>query len=239
MIIYHYDKTTGELLGTGNADVDQKQSDNYLIPAYATPEPPLEVLPNTVAAYLNTEGNAPYQHEQGAWHLVADHRGYVGYDEAGVEHEITEIGIEPDETWTLTPPPKPFDFSEALQLKIAELVLAYKHAMTSITANYTTEDIASFPTQEAEAKAWDADNEAETPLIDYMLDERPTVDKPTLVSRILQNAVTYKQIAGPAIGKKQYLEDQLYALKTQHEDPEQPDVTQADIDAIVVDFSTN
>lgn len=121
--------------------------------------------------------------------------------------------------------------------KWSEIVQKFKGAMAPIKANYTDEDIASFPTQEAEAKAWDADNSAGTPLLDYMLANRPTVDKATLVSRILQNAFVYKQIAGPAIGKKQYLEDQLYDLKIQHEDPEQPDVTQADFEAIVVDFS--
>ena len=121
--------------------------------------------------------------------------------------------------------------------KRSEVVQKFKGAMAPITANYTDEDIASFPTQEAEAKAWDTDNNASTPLLDYMLANRPTVDKPTLVTRILQNAVMYKQIAGPAIGKKQYLEDQLYALVAQHEDTEQPDVTQADFDSIVVDFS--
>lgn len=133
----------------------------------------------------------------------------------------------------------PFNFNASLELKVSELIAAYKQAMSPIKANYTDEDIASFPTQEAEAKAWDADNNVPTPLLDYMLANRPTVDKATLVSRILQNAVIYKQIAGPAIGKKQHLEDQLYALKAQNEDPEQPDATQADIDAIVVDFSTN
>jgi hypothetical protein len=132
---------------------------------------------------------------------------------------------------------KDFNFFHAFNSKFNEVISLYKQAMSPIKANYTDEDIASFPTQEAEAKAWDADNSAGTPLLDYMLANRPTVDKATLVSRILQNAFVYKQIAGPAIGKKQYLEDQLYDLKIQHEDPEQPDVTQADFDAIVVDFS--
>ena len=130
-------------------------------------------------------------------------------------------------------------FNKAFELKKNEIISAYKQAMSPIKDNYTDEDIASFPTQEAEAKAWDADNSADTPLLDYMLANRPAVDKVTLVSRILQNSVIYKQIAGPAIGKKQHYEDLLYALKAKHEDPEQPDVTQADIDAIVVDFSTS
>lgn len=133
--------------------------------------------------------------------------------------------------------PKPFNFGAYFEAKNRDVVAAYKQAMAPIKANYTDEDIASFPTQEAEAKAWDADSNAETPLLDYMLANRPTVDKATLVSRILQNAVMYKQIAGPAIGKKQYLEDQLYALLAQHEDAEQPEVTQVDFDDILVDFS--
>lgn len=239
MQIYHYDTKTGELIGNGQADKDQKQPDHFLIPAYATPQQPPELLENTAAVYLNAEGIPPRKHDDGSWSLIADYRGYIGYDETGAEQKITELGIEPDESWTLTPPPKPFDFTEAFAQKNSEIIAAYKQAMLPIRANYTDEDIASFPTQEAEALSWDADNNTATPLLDYMLANRPTVDKPTLVTRILQNALTYKQIAGPAIGKKQYLEDQLYALKAQHEDPEQPDVTQADIDAIVVDFSTD
>lgn len=128
---------------------------------------------------------------------------------------------------------------ELFDSKQAEVSRKFKSAMATTISTYTSEEIASFPTQESEAKAWDADNNSATPLLDYMLANRPTVDKPMLVSRILQNSVIYKQIAGPAIGKKQHYEDLLYALKLQHEDPEQPDVTQTDIDAIVVDFSTS
>lgn len=131
----------------------------------------------------------------------------------------------------------PFNFEFAFEQKNSEIRKAFSQAMNPITSTYTAEDIASFPTQEAEAKAWDANNSAPTPLLDFMLANRPTVDKETLVTRILGNSVAYKQIAGPAIGKKQYLEDQLYALKAQHEDPEQPVVIQADFDDIVVDFS--
>jgi len=129
-----------------------------------------------------------------------------------------------------------FNFTNAFEIKLSEVVAAYKTAMMPIKANYTDEDIASFPTQESEAKAWNADNNAETELLDYMLANRPSIDKPTLVTRILANAVIYKQIAGPAIGKKQHFEDLLYALLEQHEDAEQPDVAQSDFDAIVVDF---
>lgn len=130
-----------------------------------------------------------------------------------------------------------FNFQASFSTKTSEIRQAFSLAMQPITATYTAEDIASFPTQEAEARAYEADPEADTPLLDFMVANRPSVDKPTLVSRILANSVIYKQVAGPAIGKKQHYEDLLYALKAQHDDPEQPDVTQADFDAIVVDFS--
>jgi hypothetical protein len=126
---------------------------------------------------------------------------------------------------------------QLLDYKQSEIVQKFKAAMSPITGIYTDEDIASFPTQEAEAKAYQADSNSPTPFIDGLLANRPTVDKATLAQRILENANTYKTVAGPAIGKKQHFEDQLYALKTQHEDPQQPDVTKADIDAVVVDFS--
>lgn len=144
--------------------------------------------------------------------------------------EITEAEIQAVIASSLS-------LEQLLGNKQAEIVQKFKAAMSPITGIYTDEDIASFPTQEAEAKAWQADNTATTPFIDGLLANRPTVDKAALVQRIIDNATTYKAVAGPAIGKKQHYEDQLYALKAQREDPEQPDVTKADIDAIVVDYS--
>lgn len=130
-----------------------------------------------------------------------------------------------------------FDFNLSFNLKNNEIRQAFSQAMQPITATYTAEEIASFPTQEPEAIAWQANNSAATPLIDGILSERTSLDKPTLVARIINNAATYKAVSGPAIGKKQHYEDLLYALKEQQDDPQQPDVTQADFDAIVVDFS--
>lgn len=129
------------------------------------------------------------------------------------------------------------NFNASFQSKLTEVIDAFQVAMMPISANYTTEDIASFPTQEAEAKDYEADQNADTPLLDFMVANRPSIDKPTLVSRILANSLIYKQVAGPAIGKKQHFEDLLYALKEQQDDPQLPDITQADFDAIVVDFS--
>lgn len=130
-----------------------------------------------------------------------------------------------------------FNFNDAFSLKNNEIRSLFTVAMSPITSTYTAEEIASFPTQEPEAIAWQANNSAATPLIDGILSERTSLDKPTLVARIINNAATYKAVSGPAIGKKQHYEDLLYALKEQQDDPQQPDVTQADFDGIVVDFS--
>lgn len=153
------------------------------------------------------------------------------------DHLITSDMIEIDESEVQSVIDSSLTIDELFNNKQSEITQKFKAAMSPITGIYTDEDIASFPTQEAEAKAYQADSNSPTPFIDGLLANRPTVDKATLVQRILDNANTYKAVAGPAIGKKQHFEDQLYALKTQHEDPQQTDVTKADIDAIVVDYS--
>lgn len=234
MNITHYSRKTGEALDSGVADIDPKNEGGFLMPAYATPLPMPELSENECAVYRHSNGSVPRSHTDGQWQVVADFRGYIGFDSEGVQHEIDELSITPDQSWTTE---RPFIFAEGFELKNNEIRQAFSMAMQPITADYTPEEIASFPTQESEAKAYSIDTNADTPTLDFMVANRSSVDKPTLVSRILANSVVYKQVAGPAIGKKQHYEDLLYALKAQHDDPEQPDVNQADFDAILVDFS--
>ncbi|PHS70699.1 MAG: hypothetical protein COB23_03230 [Methylophaga sp.] len=46
-----------------------------------------------------------------AWSIQPDYRGYVGYDEGDVKHEVNVINVTPDPVWTTTaptpPPPEP------------------------------------------------------------------------------------------------------------------------------------
>lgn len=121
----------------------------------------------------------------------------------------------------------PFDAVAALNAKRVEINVGSTQALNSIIRQYTREEIDSWPVQESEAKSWAVDNMADTPLIDSMVANRPSVDKPELVSRILENAVIYKAFSGVVIGKKQAFEDQLNSL-----DP--ATATQDDIDAIEV-----
>lgn len=153
------------------------------------------------------------------------------------DHLVTPDMTEIDESEVQSVIELSRTIDQLMDNKQIEITQKFKAAMSPVTSLYTAEEIASFPTQEPEALAWQADNTAPTPLIDFIVSERSSVDKPTLVGRIITNASNYKSVAGPAIGKKQHFEDLLYVLKTQHEDSEQAAVTQSDIDAIVVDFS--
>lgn len=132
---------------------------------------------------------------------------------------------------------QPFVFADALAIKGTEITAAATQAFSVITALYLQEEIDSFKTQEEEALAWRADNAALTPILDGIVSNRPSVTKEVLVNRILDvNVPAYKAITGTIMGKKQHYEDLIAALKAQHDDPEQDDVTQDDIDQIVVAF---
>lgn len=135
---------------------------------------------------------------------------------------------EPD-TKTVSDYAPPFDVVTALNNKRNEINTASKTALNGIISQYTREEIDSWTIQEAEATAWTADNQAETPLIDGMVANRPSVDKAELIRRILANAASYKVFSGAVIGKKQAFEDTLNALGP-------ATATQADIDAIEVIF---
>lgn len=154
------------------------------------------------------------------------------------DHLITEVMTEIDEADLQSVIDANRSIDDLMTEKHAEIISKFRDAMRPISGLYTDEEIASWPTQVAEAEAWLANNSVPTPFIDGLLSNRPSVDKATLAQRIIDNAANYKTYASPVMSKKQHYEDQLYALKAQQADPEQPDVTKADIDAIVVDYSS-
>lgn len=214
MNIYHYHFKTGEFLGEGVAALDPIDK-LPLLPANSTQIKPPTAMVNEVAVWNGDD-----------WDIKKDFRGYIGYDETGALQKINNIGVMPENNWMNT---KPFIFADAKAAKQVEINNSAKAALSSITQQYTREEIDSWATQEAEANAYIADNAALTPLIDAMAGNRPSVDKPTLVSRILANSANYKMVSGAVIGKKHALEDNLNAL-------DENTATQADIDAIVVAF---
>lgn len=233
MNITHYSRTTGEALDAGVADKDPKNEDGFLIPAYATPLIQPELSENECAVYRHSDGSVPRSHADGQWQVVSDFRGYIGFDSQGVQHEIDELGIEPDESWMLTQPLKPFDFDDAAMLKNTEIESARDAALklpdamvSAYGANWQVDPIAMSELNDIltlstalgavpEGIEWrDADN----------LNHPATLE---LLLSIAAARATQKD----AIWKKSWL------LKGQVDALDIETATHADFDAIVVDFS--
>jgi hypothetical protein len=92
--IYHYDAGTGELLGSGPADICNVTGE-AIIPAYATDIVPPVAGANQVAVFVN-----------GAWSLQPDFRGQTFYSTStGAPVQIAAIGPLPVNLTNLTPGP--------------------------------------------------------------------------------------------------------------------------------------
>ena len=90
MIIYNYNPSTGEYIGTGEAKESPREPGVFLIPANAVTAVPPTAGINEVACWNGTK-----------WEKKADFRGKIYYDKTTKEkHEVTEIGISPDVNWT-------------------------------------------------------------------------------------------------------------------------------------------
>lgn len=106
MLIYHYDKATGEYLGSTQAKESPREPGVYRIPAYAT-----DKAPPTAG-----ENEAPvFSVELDGWALVPNWRGTVYWlpsdgdsDDPDVVdgREITELGVEPPVDAVYSLPPK-------------------------------------------------------------------------------------------------------------------------------------
>lgn len=223
--VYHFDQKTKAYEGL-NSPLELDPIEQLpLLPRWSTLTPPPAAGANQVPVMVGVD----------TWELHHDYRDQVFYDAAGIKKVITDLNVEPDPSWTTV---MPFIFSGAMAEKLDEIQQKAYHAFSQITSGYLQPEIDTFPTQKEEAAAWRNDNNTVTPMLDGIVANRPGVTKSLLVARILDvNAPLYIQASAIVMGKKQHLEDVLYALQAQHEDPMQADATQSDIDAIAVDFS--
>ncbi len=97
MIIYNYNPSTGEYIGTGEAKESPREPGVFLIPANAVTTVPPTVKTNEIACWNGTK-----------WEKKADFRGKIYYDKTTKEkHEIKEIGIAPNVNWTDVEPADP------------------------------------------------------------------------------------------------------------------------------------
>lgn len=84
----------------------------------------------------------------------------------------------------------------------------YKEDLKNITEGIESQEIATWTKQEAEARAYLADNSSYTPLVDAIVEARG-VTKTYLVNKIIEKADAYSVTIGAIMGKKQKLEKEI------------------------------
>lgn len=200
MNIYHYDRATNQYLGTSVADVDPLKPGSYLMPALATTAQPPVTGANQAAIYQPATND---------WTVVPDYRGHKYWLADRSEHTITELTVEPpidalDALPAFTP-------SETAAHRVMYLNGACSIALSDILNKYPAAELATWPRQEQEARAYQLDPAAPIPFIDAVATARG-ITAAELVTRIITKADAYATTAAVAIGKRQALEDQIQSI---------------------------
>lgn len=94
--------------------------------------------------------------------------------------------------------------------KLEQIKAACERDLKVLRAQYPESEVLSWYKQEEEARAFQADSTASTPLINGIAAERG-ITRAELVDRIIQKADSYTAAIGALLGKRQALEDQLDA----------------------------
>ena len=101
-------------------------------------------------------------------------------------------------------------------VKLAEINRAYESTLAALTPTYPNSERLTFNKQEEEARAWDKDNTAPTPLLDALAAGRQ-MDKAELVRRVLVKADAFTVASGLLTGQRQRMEDALEAAASVEE----------------------
>lgn len=97
--------------------------------------------------------------------------------------------------------------------KLAEINDSYQQAIATLTPTYPDDERLTFDKQEAEARAWLADNSTPTPFVDALAAGRQ-MEKAELVSRIIAKADAFALASGSLTGQRQRYEDMLDVAET-------------------------
>lgn len=145
--VYGYDRTTKEYTGPQSAPDSPREPGVYLIPANSTGLEPPASGEHQAACFVD-----------GVWQLKPDYRGekyYSTVDQS--EHEIKELGVEPDASWTQT---KPTDreavwqegawvvpFAVLKERKKASILAYYDNIMAQAKKGYSTGELDTWDIQ--------------------------------------------------------------------------------------------
>ena len=107
----------------------------------------------------------------------------------------------------------PADYREK---KLKEVREACERELNAIKASYPESEVQSWYKQEIEAREYISNPQANIPLITRLANTR-NIAIPDLASRIIQKADAYTEAMGILLGKRQALEDALWAVWTEGE----------------------
>jgi hypothetical protein len=117
-------------------------------------------------------------------------------------------------------------FSDAYARKLVDNNDAYERTSASVTAGYPQMEKDTWPTQDKEVKAWQADPEnASTPWIDLAAQVRG-IGREAYLQRTLSKTQQFEQISAYLTGLRQKYEDQIKVAETI-----------AELDAIVIEYT--
>ena len=203
--IHSYD-SNGYYTGTEVAQPNPKRPGEYLLPPNVTfvelPEP----LPDKIRKF-NGE----------TWIYVTDLSDKVYYVKATGEPKKLEIGEEPDNTLTEEQPkPNQVWLNDKWSYTREYLELAYLNKINNecdatlqqMKQSYPDSEVRTWDRQESEARAFIADSNSTTPLIDNLSASRE-IDKTELATRIIAKADIWSAVVGQIIGARQKLEDNI------------------------------
>lgn len=106
---------------------------------------------------------------------------------------------------------EPVPLAEIAAKKAREIGVDFEATCNAIRSGYTSDEIQSWPQQQAQAEAYNADPGASVPLLAAMAEARGA-SVSDLVSRILANAAAYSAAYGQALGMRQRRVAQLAAI---------------------------
>lgn len=158
------------------------------------------------------------------WQIIPDYRGCVVF--AGEQELVWNKLGELPEGISLHPP-ETVNIAELKTVKLGVLNAAAqafinKHAGIDSVPEF---EFASWAIQAAEAKAWQADKAASTPVLDGIATARG-IPADTLKAAALRKTLAYEQLAAHVAGQRQALQSKIEAAKKQ-----------SDLDKIEITFS--
>lgn len=160
-----------------------------------------------------------------SWEILPDYRGEVVFTKDG-EQIWQQIGSLPDGV-SLTPP----ELVNIDGLKSVKLVALNAAAQAFINKHAGIDSVpefefASWSIQASEAKAWQLNKNAPTPVLDGIATARG-IPADTLKAAALRKTLAYEQLAAHVAGQRQALQSKIEAAKTQ-----------AALEKIVIEFTT-